>query len=172
MADTNIRLKAVNSNDTLFPQTKAELVIDSTSRRFVSDSEKKIRNSKTNIVTVETLPQTGKENVLYDYQGNLYIWKNSKFELLGVGEYAGDILEFDGVDTIVAKISTTASDIVINSTQSATQTINNIKQGNTTYGLPIATKNAKGTVKIGSGLNVDGEGTVSVMSNVLAYEEI
>ncbi len=41
MADKNIRLKAVNSNDTLFPQTKAELVIDSTSRRFVSDSEKK-----------------------------------------------------------------------------------------------------------------------------------
>ena len=62
MADLNIQMKQRNGAiwDNLFPKTKAELVQESTSKRFVSDTEKNTWNEKQDALGFTPVPNTRK----------------------------------------------------------------------------------------------------------------
>lgn len=92
MADVNIQIKQRNGAiwDNLYPKTKAENVEESTTKRFVSDSEKSTWNSKQNALgfTPENSANKGVAN------GYAELDATGKVPSSQLPSYVDDVLEF------------------------------------------------------------------------------
>ena len=92
MADINVQMKQRNGAiwDNLFPKTKAENVIESTTKRFVTDTEKSTWNGKQDALgyTPENSGNKGKAN------GYAELDSGGKIPASQLPSYVDDVLEY------------------------------------------------------------------------------